>query len=333
MASKDKVWYAVVNPHAGSGKTVSEWPKAEQLFQSKGIDYEYKTTWRKYHASEIAFDACKAGYRRFLAVGGDGTVHEVLDGIARFTETFSRDPDDTSSARLSLSDFTLAVVPIGSGNDWIKTLHVPHSTEAVVDLIAREHFEKQDVFRLVIAGADGKDDIVSYMVNIGGIGFDANVCHRVNFEKDSGKSGKILYVKVLVQNIVKRHAFPCRVFADGALAYEGDTLSIAMGIGRYSGGGMLQVPDALNDDKLLDFTVIPDLPLGKIVKAVPGLFNGRLVADNPELYSYRSSSLRIEIGGDASELVEVDGEVIGEVSQSSPLCVELLPEQLNVVAG
>lgn len=322
MAEMDKVWYAVVNPHAGSGKTVSEWPRAEQLLQANGIDYEYKTTWRKCHASEIAFDACGHGYRRFLAVGGDGTVHEVLDGIARYVE----------SSDSLLSDFTLAVIPIGSGNDWIKTLHIPHSTEVIIDLIKNERFAKQDIFKLSLTGEDGSAAVVSYMVNIGGVGFDANVCHRVNFEKESGKSGKILYVKVLVQNIVGRHPFPCRIFADGELAFDGNAISLAMGIGKYSGGGMLQVPDALNNDGLLDFTVIPDLSLMKILRAVPGLFNGKLLTANPELYSSRCAHLRIEVGGGMKELIEVDGEVIGEVGGSLVLCADLLDDQLNVVS-
>lgn len=321
MAEMDKVWYAVVNPHAGSGKTVSEWPRAEQLLQANGIDYEYKTTWRKCHASEIAFEACGHGYRRFLAVGGDGTVHEVLDGIARYVE----------SSDLSLSDFTLAVIPIGSGNDWIKTLRVPHSTETIINMLKAERFTKQDVFKLTLKDGDDNCSAVSYMVNIGGVGFDANVCHRVNFEKESGKSGKILYVKVLVQNIVGRHPFPCRIFADGELAYEGDAISLAMGIGKYSGGGMLQVPDAVNDDGLLDFTVIPDLSLMKILRAVPGLFNGKLLTANPELYSSRCAHLRIEVGGGMKELIEVDGEVIGEVGGALSLCADLLDNQLNVL--
>ncbi len=343
MANLEKVWYAVVNPHAGSGKTISEWPKAELLFQEKGVEYEYKTTWRKYHASEIAFDACRQGYRRLLAVGGDGTVHEVLDGIVRFVASCnaaSGTPGDVPDAvcaggetahrsRLSLSDFTLGVIPIGSGNDWIKTLHVPHSTSAVVDLISREHFGKQDVFKLTIDGGAGKP-VLSYMANIGGIGFDANVCHFVNFEKDCGKSGKILYLKVLIQNIVKRRNFHCRIYADGALAYEGSVFSVAMGIGRYSGGGMLQVPDALNDDGLLDFTVIPELSMAQIARAVPSLFTGRLL-QNPNIFSSRCRDFRVELGEEetAQARIEVDGEVVG----TTPLHAELLPDQLNVVAG
>ncbi len=329
MLSVDKVWYAVVNPNAGSGKTVSEWPKAEALLKENRIEYEYRTTWSKSAATEIAMKACEAGYRRFLAVGGDGTVHEVLDGIARYVEMSAVASTLSGDAPARLSEFTLGVIPIGSGNDWIKTLGVPHDSASIVNLMKGGSFGRQDVFRI-----DGRDDgtsaeVVSYMANIGGVGFDANVCNRVNFEKNSGKSGKILYLKVLVSNVLKCRPFRCRVVADGLTVFEGDALSIAMGNGKYSGGGMIQVPGAVVDDGLLDVTVIPVLPIFKIIRAVPSLFSGNLLSSNPELISARCSALRIEPLGGPGPLVEIDGEVIGNI----PVSVTRLPDQLNVLVG
>ncbi len=324
----DKIWYAVVNPNAGSGKTISEWPKAETMLRDAKIPYEYRTTWSKGAATEITTRACESGYRRFLAVGGDGTVHEVLEGIARYVEMSSVAATLSEDAvPLSLSDFYLAVIPIGSGNDWIKTLGVPHDSAQIVSLIAGESFGKQDVFALSARNDETSTDVESYIANIAGVGFDANICNRVNFEKNSGKSGKILYLKVLISTVVKTKPFACRVFADGEKIFEGDALSIALGCGKYSGGGMLQVPYAVMDDGLLDVTVIPTLPLWTIIKAVPSLFTGRLLEKHPFLTSARCKSLQIEhIDGNAQR-VEVDGEVIG----NCPVSVRLLPDQLNVI--
>ncbi len=333
MASQDnvdKIWYAVVNPNAGSGKTVTEWPKAETILKENRVEYEYRTTWSRGAAAEITVRACEAGYRRFLAVGGDGTVHEVLEGIVRFIEMSSVAATFDGGALLpSLSDFTLAVVPVGSGNDWIRTLGVPKDPVGIVRLMKKEHFGKQDVFRITGLDNETSTDVVSCMANIGGVGFDANVCHRVNFEKNSGKSGKVLYLKVLISNVLHCKPFRCRVIADGRKVFEGDTLSIAMGVGKYSGGGMMQVPDAVMDDGLLDVTIIPVLPIFKIIRAVPTLFSGKLLSSNPELISSRCSTLRIEPLDGLGALVEVDGEVIGNI----PINVERLPGQLNVLAG
>lgn len=330
MSATDEIWYAVVNPNAGSGKTVTEWPKAETALREAGVEYEYRTTWSCGAASEITVKACEDGYRRFLAVGGDGTVHEVLDGIVRFigmsevAEAF--EPGKTPP---SLADFTLAVIPVGSGNDWIRTLGAPRDVRTLAELLRKESFGKQDVFR--VSGRDDgtSTDVVACMANIGGVGFDANVCRQVNFEKNSGKSGKILYFKVLISNVLHCKPFRCRVVADGKTVFEGASLSIAMGVGKYSGGGMMQVPDAVVDDGLLDVTVIPVLPIFKILRAIPSLFSGKLLSSTPELTSVRCSSLRIEPLDGPGVLVEVDGEVIG----NTPISVTRLPGQLNVLVG
>ena len=141
MLPIEKIWYAVVNPNAGSGKTVTEWPKAETVLKESRIEYEYRTTWRSGAAIEITIKACESGYRRFLAVGGDGTVHEVLEGIVRFIEMSSVAATFEAGAHIpSLSDFTLAVIPVGSGNGWIRTLGVPKNPIEITRLLKNEHF-------------------------------------------------------------------------------------------------------------------------------------------------------------------------------------------------
>ena len=186
-----------------------------------------------------------------------------------------------------------------------------------------------DVFRIKGRDSETSTDVVSYMANVGGVGFDANICHQVNFEKNSGKSGKILYLKVLVSNVLRCKPFRCRVVADGKTIFEGDSLSIAMGVGKYSGGGMMQVPDAVMDDGLLDVTIIPVLPIFKIIRAVPTLFSGKLLSSNPELIFARCANLTVEPLDGPGVRVEVDGEVIGNI----PISVDRLPGQLNVLIG
>lgn len=328
MVPHDKIWYAVVNPNAGSGKTVSEWPVAAKILSDSRIEFEYRTTWKMRAAVEITLKACSEGYRRFLAVGGDGTVHEVLEGIARYVEMsrVAHSLEDESEP-LSLADFTLAVMPIGSGNDWIKAIGIPKDFRKVAELMKKESFGRQDVFALAMTDRYTGSGIVSYMANVGGVGFDANVCRRVNFEKNSGKKGKILYVKALALNVLDFKSFDCAVEADGKEVFRGTAMSIAMGVGKYSGGGMIQVPYAVMDDGLLDVTIIPLLPLRRIIPAVPGLFTGRLIESNPELVSFKCKKMTIKPLSSNETLVEVDGEVVG----SLPVQVDILEGQLNVL--
>lgn len=328
MDSNEKIWYAVVNPNAGSGKTVSEWPRASKILSDNRIDFEYKTTWKMGAAVEITMKACAEGYRKFLAVGGDGTVHEVLEGIAKYVQISAVAKTlDKESQKVALDDFTLAVMPIGSGNDWIKTLEIPKDFNKVAELMKRESTGRQDVFCLSLRDDNTSRNLESFMANVGGVGFDANVCKKVNFEKNTGKSGKVLYLKALISNILNFKTFDCVVEADGKEIFRGTTMSIALGAGKYSGGGMLQVPDAVLDDGLLDITIIPLMPLHRIIRAVPGLFTGKLLKDNPELISAKCSSLSIKPLSSPAPLVEVDGEVVGNL----PVNIERLDGQLRVL--
>lgn len=328
MDSNDKIWYAVVNPNAGSGKTVSEWPKASKTLSDNRIDFEYKTTWKMGAAVEITIKACAEGYRKFLAVGGDGTVHEVLEGIAKYVRISAVAKTlDKESQKVALDDFTLAVMPIGSGNDWIKTLEIPKDFNKVAELMKTDSTGRQDVFCLSLRDDNTSRNLESFMANVGGVGFDANVCKKVNFEKNTGKSGKVLYLKALISNILNFKTFDCVVEADGKEIFRGTTMSIALGAGKYSGGGMLQVPDAVLDDGLLDITIIPLMPLHRIIRAVPGLFTGKLLKDNPELISAKCSSLSIKPLSSPAPLVEVDGEVVGNL----PVSIERLDGQLRVL--
>lgn len=322
-------WFAVVNPHAGSGKTASAWKRAETLFPEKGILCDYTETDCKLHATEITFNAAADGYRRFIAVGGDGTIHEVLDGIMHYVEAAL-----LRGLEVSLSDFYLAVIPIGSGNDWVKEHGIPHDVEAVMDLIASGSFSGQDIVKVSVLSLSDSDNVLtanpvrcSYMMNIGGIGLDAMICERVNKKKDKGESGKFLYVNALIYSLINRVPIPMRVLCDGEVIFEGDGLSIAFGIGRYSGGGMRQTPDAIYNDGLLDVTVIPYLPLPKILYEAPKLFNGRL-GSVKEIVRGRSKTVSVvPLCRDNAGPAEVDGEVVGTV----PIRFDVLPDQINVL--
>lgn len=323
------IWLAVVNPHAGSGRTASEWKKAEQMLISRGIAFTCRMTDCRQHATEIACRAAEEGYRRFIAVGGDGTIHEVLGGIACAIGNAR-----LNGGKMDLSEFYLAVIPVGSGNDWIKAHGITHDTASVVGLIEKGSFALQDIAKVTVLehsrGKEGGDMLVpgpySYMVNIGGAGLDARVCDRVNYQKNHGKKGRMLYINSLVYNLVHGDVFNVSIECDGNVVYDGECLSIAFGIGQYSGGGLRQTPDAVTDDGLLDYTVIPPVSVMEMLKDGPRLFNGTFTkADFPVCGRCRSMTVYTAPGHTAP--VEVDGEIVGAL----PVRIEILPQQINVL--
>ena len=108
---KPNKWLAIVNVFAASKKAGSVWKRAAACLEEAGVAYKAEFTGGKYNATELSKKAAARGYRKFIAVGGDGTIHDVLNGIAEYA---------MSESEVSLSDFTLSVIPVGSGNDWVK---------------------------------------------------------------------------------------------------------------------------------------------------------------------------------------------------------------------
>lgn len=312
-SDKDK-WLVVVNVFAASKKAGSVWKRAAAMLDEAGVKYKARFTGGADNAIAISRKAAADGYRKFIAVGGDGTVHDVLNGIAEYAY----------SEEVSVSDFTLGVLPVGSGNDWVKSTCVPRDIRKAVETIASGVCAEQDVVKV-----EAEPSAVSYMVNVGGVGLDARVCEIVNRKKEQGKRGKKLYVTALLYCI--RHRVPVRakVVADGNVVFDGSYLSMAFGVGKYSGGGMRQTPVADLGDGLLDVTVIPDISLWKIAKEVPKLFTGTFhTVDVLTQVKCREVTVLPYAQADA-EPAEVDGEVIGR----APVRMSVLPDKINVIVG
>lgn len=305
-------WYIIVNPRAGSGRTMSDWAPAEELLGKYGIPYVTAHTTHKGHASELAYNAAGEGYRRLLAVGGDGSLHEVFKGICSWC-------DDNGAAS---EDFFLGVAPIGSGNDWIKSLGVPADACAVIELIRKGSFGQMDV--VTVCGADG---VRSYMANGGGTGFDSHVCIRVNAEKEQGRRSRLMYLKALAATIVGLKANRLKVVTDGKTMFEGECYSIAMGNGRYSGSGLKQVPLADYNDGIMDIMVVPKVSVLTILKEVPRLLCGK-IDRSEKIITGRFRKLSIEPLDEVSaDCFELDGEIEGRL----PVEIDYRERKINII--
>lgn len=312
--SKTDCYFFIVNPRAGSGKTMFEWLPAERKLKRLGIPCDIAMTDHKRHATALAYEAASKGYRKIIAVGGDGSLHETFNGICRWC----------ARTGTPTEEFLLGVVPIGSGNDWIRSLGVPNDTSEVVDLIRKNSVGVMDVVRVKSSGGR-----LAYMANIGGVGFDSHVCKRVNIQKESGRRGKMIYLNSLRYTVFNLKPVYISVVADGEVIFTGQCFSVALGNGRYSGSGMRQVPLAVMDDGLLDYTVIPKAPLAKVLKELPRLFNGTL-NQSEYVISGKCRSLQIvPMDEQSADIFELDGEIEGLL----PMSVEITGHQINVIKG
>ncbi len=306
--------YFIVNPRAGSGKTMCKWLPAERKLERFGIPFVTALTDHRRHATALAAEAASNGYRKIFAVGGDGSLHEVFNGICGWCSEHGVSPDK----------FTIGVVPIGSGNDWIKSFGVPNDADEAVDLICRGTTVRMDVIRVSCSG--GK---VSYMANIGGVGFDSHVCRRVNSQKESGRRGKLIYLDALRYTVLNLKSIDICLVADGTVVFSGPCFSVAFGNGRYSGSGMRQVPLARTDDGLLDYAIIPKMPLSRIACEMPRLYKGNLHESKAIICGKCRVLQLMPMREDSADIIELDGEIEGRL----PITMEVTGESINAVAA
>lgn len=301
----EDTWFVVVNPMAGSNGAGRVWAEISGEMDRLGICYETYMVTAETFARDRVVKAVAEGFRRFVAVGGDGTVHQVLTGMRMC-------PHGTPV-------LTLAVIPAGSGNDWVRLWGIPRNFHDAVSLLVNGRSVPQDVGRVCLEGGDGTS-----MMNVAGAGLDAYVCNTVNAMKSEGKRGKMLYIKALVKAYLRYRSLHARIVCDGHVVHEGPLLSVSVGNGRFSGGGMKQTPLARPDDGLFDVTVIKAMSFWKILGKVRKLFDGTIAGD-PCVVSCRCRCVNIECT--PSSLVEVDGEICG----CTPAAFEVEPLAVNVV--
>lgn len=305
-------WKVIVSRASGSGKALRDWPDISGLLKKAGIEYSEVITEHSFHAIELAAQAVREGFRKILVVGGDGAVHEVINGL------FSQE-------EVSPCDVTIALIPVGSGNDWARMHKIPKNYKAAVAMVAQaDAFARfQDVARIATL-MDGKP-YSRYMINIGGLGFDAEVCRRFDMAKARGKAKDHQYYKSLLSGFLFYHCLKFKVRVDGNLFFEGPALSVALGIGRYCGGGMMQTPDAIPDDGLINLTVIERINKFSFLKKVPSLFKGTIYQIKEV---HHTTGRHIDIEAVPYSYMEVDGETVGR----TPVTVDIIPDAIKVVS-
>lgn len=304
-------WFAIVNPVAGSGKGLSDWPLISKLLRDHGIVPEYAFTERQFHGVELAVEAVNKGFRQIIVVGGDGTIHEVINGLFIQRQVAPR-------------DVLLSVIAVGTGNDWIRMFGIPRKYSEAIRAIVQGHSFLQDVG--VISYQESSVRQSRYMANVAGVGFDAFVNRKYNHLKQEGKTGKWLYLWSTLKAILRYNSTGVKVYVDDELVVNDLVYSATIGIGKYNGGGMLQTPEAIADDGLFDLTVIRRMNPLKVLYNFKVLFNGRI-------YRLHSTSLnrgrRIRIESSPEIAVEVDGEALGY----SPFEFEVIDRAIRVVVA
>ena len=304
-------WILIMNPAAATETAGNNWPEAEKVFKEAGLEYEPRYTQHAGHAMELASEAAAQGFRKFIAAGGDGTVHEVMTGLLRYSD----------EAKVGMGEFTLAVLPLGTGNDWIRTPEIPSDVKEAAQCIVRGNIGKEDVVRLTFANG------VYCMANIGGFGVDANICINTNNLKKKGHKGGFLYSLVAPYSFLSKKFYPVEVVLDGETAYSGKLFTAVIGNGVYRGGGLKQTEAGSSwNDGLLEVSIMPAMNHIKGLMTSLHMLKDDFAAQ-PVIISKRFKKMTVTPLGAKADFVEVDGEIPGTL----PVTVELTGEQINII--
>ncbi|MFH0757148.1 MAG: diacylglycerol kinase family protein [Bacteroidota bacterium] len=303
-------WITIVNKTAGGGKTGKDWPQIEQLLIRHGINFTPFFTTKRLHASIIARTKITEGYTKIIVVGGDGTINEVINGLF-------------SQGVIKTTEVMLGMISVGTGNDWARMFNIPAGYEEAVQTIKKQKTFIQDA-GLVQYTRNGKV-WKRYFINIAGMGFDARVVERSNRMKDRGKSGAFLYFYNIFASLLRYKAQRATIEIDGK-SYDRKIFSLNVGICKYSGGGMIQVPHAVADDGLYSITLIKKMGKLNVLANVKRLYNGSIV-EHSRVETYTGQS--VQIAGSPRLQIETDGETLGH----GPLDFQIIPRSVQVISG
>ncbi len=303
-------WITIVNRAAGGGKTERDWPMISELLEKHGIPFEPYFTNRRLHASIIARNMINEGYSKIIVVGGDGTMNEAINGVF-------------GQKRLHTTEVMLGMISVGTGNDWARMFNIPADYEGAVLTIKEQKTFIQDA-GLVSYRKNGKE-WKRYFINIAGMGFGARVVERSNRMKDKGKSGPLLYFYNIFYSLIRYRALNAAIMIDGNL-FDRSIFSMNVGIGKYNGGGMIQVPHAIADDGLYSITLIKKIGKLNVLANIKRLYNGSIIKHS-RVETYTGKTVHID--GSPRLQVETDGETLGH----GPMDFQIIPRSIRIVSG
>ncbi len=299
-------WFAVLNPSSGKFNTGKKIDHLKKLFFKDEIQVELAVTRYKKHDFELTLLALKNGYRNFICIGGDGTLHYMVNAIMKQQDVDSK-------------NIKIAVIPTGTGNDWVKTYQIPENFKKAIAIIKKGKTIYQDIGKINIKYKE-KDDIF-YFNNIAGVGFDGLVVKNHHRFK---KMGSLSYLFSTLYSYRKFSEKKVEI-SFNKKKFKTNLFILAAGIGKYSGGGM-QLTDFKNHkDGYFDISLIKTIGFKTILQSIPKVFKGN-ISNIKEFNFYRTKSISVKAFNDIP-LIQADGELLGK----GTCTMEILPQAIQFV--
>ncbi|MGG1481884.1 diacylglycerol kinase family protein [Bacillus smithii] len=294
------MYYFIVNKISGNGKGRKVWKKIEKLLQEKQIHYQVRFTERPKHAVEIVKEISSETGLTVVAVGGDGTIHDVANGLID-------------------SDIPLGIIPAGSGNDLARALQIPMNYQKALERILIGEQRKMDVGRI------GNE----YCITVTGIGFDGKVAEANNSSKykkwlNTFRLGNLSYGLSFLHVLFQYRPVNVQLKVDEKNFSFFNVWFIAIANTPSYGGGIKICPEACYNDGLFDICIVHDLSKWELLRTFPKAFVGKHVL-HPSVTMLRGK--QVDVASDWPVIVQGDGELLAK----TPVQVTIERDALRII--
>ncbi|MBI4481388.1 MAG: diacylglycerol kinase family lipid kinase [Acidobacteria bacterium] len=301
---------AIVNPTSGNGSTGREWPNILQgLKERLGSITAVATEWPG-HGIALSRSLLQQGFDLVIAVGGDGTFNEVVNGF------FENDRPVRPGARLG-------IITSGTGSDFRRTLGSPREYPRAIEVLATGEPRTVDVGTIAYVDFRGETRH-RYFANMVSFGLGGAVADQAN-RTSKALGGTLSFLRATTVALLRFRRKRVLLGMDGEGAVSMRITNVAVGNGRYHGGGMKACPGALLDDGYLDVTIFDDVNALEVLLGMPLLYAGK-AHWHPKVRRHRVRQLTAR--SEEEVLIEVDGEQLGRL----PIEISVSPRCLPVIA-
>jgi diacylglycerol kinase (ATP) len=302
----------ILNPWAGRGTAGQRRGELEAALGRAGVAFELVTTYARGGATELTYQAIERGYGRVVAVGGDGTINEVVNGLLGARQRLER------SAQLG-------IVPLGTGSDFVKTLAglEPNDLDGAARRLAQGQTHLIDAARITVEA--GSQELQRYFINGLGMGIDAQVA--VESLKLTRLKGFAVYLVAIIRALASYRPSIMTVRYEGRELRK-RMLMASVANGRCQGGGFWITPEALLDDGALDICLVEQMRLDEIIRHLPKLMEGSHMALRQVTMG---RAQQIEVVSNAPMPVATDGEVVA--TDARRVLIEVLPAAVELVGS
>jgi diacylglycerol kinase (ATP) len=277
----------ILNPNANSRRAPRVWDVVRPALASTFGAFDAVTTHQPADVLPVLQEAQRAGVRRVIGVGGDGTNASIVDGLLTLCQQYPGAPR-----------MVYGTVPVGTGCDWARSINMPHKPELAAIWMRQRPPRPVDAVRLTLDNTHTR-----HYLNIASTGLGGEVDRRVNAQRHRHRWS---FIEAAVLAVLRYQPQPVTITVDGGVWFEGRAYLVAVANGSTFGHGMQIAPRAVIDDGLLDVVVVRDVPRWHLLAALRRVYDGTHLT-HPAVIYRRASEVRVVSGGGALPL-DIDGE-------------------------